>query len=382
MKSFLLSDIQSKIRKSRMICLFGVGALLDDCMPQILLTFGRKPDFLCDNAKEKWGQTFFGIPCISPDELFKISSDVLVVITVKKYESIFNQLKTGGITNVLLLTFDRSYNVIGNIKTLSECQMTSSFDVSSIISLQGKWALVTGASRGVGYQIALAMAKLGVNIIAHSRSLSHTGGVVSKCSKLGVEAISLAADLSDFKHVKRLLDKLERDTPPVDILFNCAGVSLPSPSNLWKIKEDDYLTTYSINTVAPIMFCSYLIPLMIKRGFGRVINVSSSIQYRPAEMAYACSKAALDKYVHDISPMLRDTGVLISLVDPGWLRTDMGGEKAPHPVESVIPGAILGAVLDNYCNGGWFSAQDYEGLSLDAAIQKAKFIFRRNDITE
>ena len=93
-------------------------------------------------------------------------------------------------------------------------------------------------------------------------------------------------------------------------------------------------------------------------------------------MAYACSKAALDKFVHDLAPSLQNTGVMITLVDPGWLRTDMTGFDGPHAVESVIPGALLGALLEGDINGRWFGAQDYAGLSIEAAIHKAEFLFR------
>ena len=106
----------------------------------------------------------------------------------------------------------------------------------------------------------------------------------------------------------------------------------------------DYLKHYAVNTVAPIRICYRLIPPMIKRGFGRVINISSTIQKRPGEMAYACSKAALSKFVHDMAPGLEGTGVMMSLVCPGYVRSDMGGPNAPHRVESVIPGALLGAL--------------------------------------
>ena len=92
-------------------------------------------------------------------------------------------------------------------------------------------------------------------------------------------------------------------------------------------------------------------------------------------MAYACSKAALNKFVHDLAPSLEGTGVMMSLVCPGYVRSDMGGPNAPHPVESVIPGVLLGAVLDKDINGRWIIAQDYAGLDLATAKEKAKFYY-------
>ncbi len=76
-------------------------------------------------------------------------------------------------------------------------------------------------------------------------------------------------------------------------------------------------------------------------------------------MAYAASKAALDKFVRDAVPSLRGTGVLMNLLDPGWLRTELGGRDAPNAVESVLPGALVPALLDGEENGVCFCAQDY-----------------------
>jgi NAD(P)-dependent dehydrogenase (short-subunit alcohol dehydrogenase family) len=113
---------------------------------------------------------------------------------------------------------------------------------------------------------------------------------------------------------------------------------------------------------------------MIENGYGRVVNITSSVQTRLETMAYACSKAALDKFVHDLAPSIAGTGVMLTLADPGWLRTDMTSFIGPNSVESVIPGVLLGAVLDGDINGRWFSVQDYAGLSIETAIEKAKFV--------
>jgi NAD(P)-dependent dehydrogenase (short-subunit alcohol dehydrogenase family) len=161
-----------------------------------------------------------------------------------------------------------------------------------------------------------------------------------------------------------MLDKLEHNFPPIDIVFNNAGIARPG-SDPWDISSQNYLDHYTV----------------IRRGFGRVVNISSTLQKSPADMAYACSKAALGQFVHDLAPSLDGTGVAISLVCPGHVRSDMGGQKAPHPVASVIPGAILGALLDTAAvNGHWIVAQDYAGLSLPEAIGRAKFYYRQEGL--
>jgi NAD(P)-dependent dehydrogenase (short-subunit alcohol dehydrogenase family) len=375
MKRLSLKAIKNTIDNARHVCLFGIGALLKDCYSQIVLFLGREPDFLCDNAQEKWGMEFFGKKCISPSELASKCDETVVIITVKNYEDIFNQLHRMGMKDVFVSCYERCYNSIYAIKRLEWDQSAASEEESYITPVQGKWTLITGSSRGVGRQIAMAMAKLGSNIIAHSRAVSHVKEIVETCSAYGIQVVPVAAELSNLSEVETMLSHLEHMVPQIDIVFNNAGVSPPCPSSeFWSVSDQDYLTSFTVNTIAPIRICYHLIPPMIQRGFGRVINITSSIQKRPGEMAYACSKAALNKFVYDMAPSLQGTGVMLSLVDPGWLRTDMGGLVAPHAVESVIPGVLLGALLDGSINGRWFSAQDYAGLSIEEAIQKAKFI--------
>jgi len=198
---------------------------------------------------------------------------------------------------------------------------------------------------------------------------------VEACRALGVQAEPIAAELSVSAELEAMIERLEHFPAPIDIVFNNAGISLPCGPDIWNISSDVYLTHYAVNTIAPIRICYRLIPPMIRRGYGRVINISSTIQKTPSGMAYACSKAALSKFVYDMAPSLEGTGVMMSLVCPGYVRSDMGGVNAPHPVESVIPGALLGAIMDGDVNGRFFIAQDYAGLSLTAAMKRAEFYY-------
>ena len=111
---------------------------------------------------------------------------------------------------------------------------------------------------------------------------------------------------------------------------------------------------------------------MIERGFGRVINVTSGIKNQPEQAAYSTSKAALDKFTTDLGYKLEGSNVMINLTDPGWCRTDLGGPRAPNAVESCIPGITVGAFVDNKKSGRFYPAQDFTGMSLDAAVVLAE----------
>jgi short-subunit dehydrogenase len=363
-----------KSDNDRLLGLFGLGLQFEYCYRQLVLSIGREPDFLCDNDPDKWGREFFGKKCIPPAGLRELSENTEIVITVRRYEDIYRQLREMGLKKLFVACFDQGYDLVRCVRALGpepfECEKEP-----SMISVEGRWTLITGAARGIGRQIALAMASLGSNIIAHSRDVSHTKELIADCVFMGVEALPIAAELGSLKKIEEMLDNLEHGFPAIDIVFNNAGISLACGPDPWSISSKDYLGHYTINTVAPIRICYRLIPAMIERGFGRVINISSTIQKRPSEMAYSCSKAALSKFVHDLAPILEGTGVMISLVCPGHVRSDMGGMSAPHAVESVIPGALLGALSDSDVNGKWFIAQDYTGLSLPAALKRAKFYY-------
>ena len=109
-----------------------------------------------------------------------------------------------------------------------------------------------------------------------------------------------------------------------------------------------------------VQFCSAFIPIMVKRNWGRVVNVSSGIKDTPQLSPYSVSKAAVDKYTKDLAAELKNTNVLVNMLDPGWLKTDMGGENAEHEVETVLPGALVPVLLENFGPSGvFYQAQDF-----------------------
>jgi 3-oxoacyl-[acyl-carrier protein] reductase len=227
------------------------------------------------------------------------------------------------------------------------------------IDLAGKWALVTGASRGVGRQIALGLAGLGCNLVLHSRERAHTVDLERALAERGVRVAAVAAELSDPAAVDRMLDEVLAVAGGVDVLFNNAAVMTPSHDPYDGVTVAELRESFEVNVIAPIRVTLRLLPGMRARGFGRVVQVTSGIQDQPELMAYAASKAALDKFVRDMAPRLRGTGVLMNLLDPGWLRTDLGGPDAPGAVESVLPGALVPALVDGEVHGVLFRAQDY-----------------------
>jgi len=238
-------------------------------------------------------------------------------------------------------------------------------------TLQGKWSLVTGASRGVGSHVSEGLARLGSNVVLHSRESVHTQLLATKLEKLGVKVVTVSGELSDQAQVDAMLDAALRQAGQIDILYNNAAIMTPWRENPWDIPAEDFRKSFEVNVISLARICHRLVPLMLARKWGRVINVTSGIMEQPQLTAYAISKAAVDKFVRDFVPQLAGTGVQMNLLDPGWLRTDLGGPNAPNDPSSVLPGALVPALLDNGESGRFFRAQDYAGLSLEQALGKA-----------
>jgi NAD(P)-dependent dehydrogenase (short-subunit alcohol dehydrogenase family) len=240
-----------------------------------------------------------------------------------------------------------------------------------MISLKDRWSLITGASRGVGSHVSEGLAQLGSNLVLHSRELSHTQALAAKLAALGVRVVTVSGELSDQAQVDAMLDAALRQAGQVDILYNNAAIMTPWRENPWDIPAEDFRKSFEVNVISLARICHRLVPPMLARKWGRVINLTSGIMNEPNLTAYAISKAAVDKFVRDFVPQLAGTGVQMNLLDPGWLRTDLGGPKAPNNPSSVLPGALVPALLDNGESGRFFRAQDYAGLTLTQALEKA-----------
>jgi 3-oxoacyl-[acyl-carrier protein] reductase len=241
-----------------------------------------------------------------------------------------------------------------------------------MITLEGKWSLVTGASRGVGSHVSEGLAQLGSNVVLHSREPSHTRTLAARLAELGVQVVTVSGELSDQTQVDAMLDAALRQAGQIDVLYNNAAIMTPWREDPWNIPAEDFRKSFEVNVISLARICHRLVPPMLARKWGRVINVTSGIQEQPELSAYSISKAAVDKLVRDFVPRLAGTGVQMNLLDPGWLRTDMGGSNAPNDPSSVIPGALVPALLDNGESGRFFRAQDYAGLSLAQALEKAR----------
>ena len=241
--------------------------------------------------------------------------------------------------------------------------------------VKGKWALITGAARGIGYLTARYMASRGCNLILHSRKLDHTEKILSEVKEMGISAFAVEADLNDLEAVKRMLDRIDASGVQVDIVLNNAGLQVAYRTAYLETPEEDYLVSFNVNTIAPAMIMYHFLPKMISRGSGRILNTTSGIRLEPQQAGYSASKAALDKITIDLGSVVQGSDVLINLTDPGWCRTDLGGPQAPNDPESAIPGIVAGVFVDDGKSGRYLGAQYFAGMTIEEAVKKAEAEF-------
>tara|TARA_B100000809_G_scaffold222282_1_gene231153 strand:+ start:3238 stop:3954 length:717 start_codon:yes stop_codon:yes gene_type:complete len=229
-----------------------------------------------------------------------------------------------------------------------------------MIKLKGRTALITGSSRGVGQQVAKGLANLGCNIIVHGRTQESCTSTLQQLKKYKVNTYCVFGELSDESQVDQLIAQVKTIKISVDILYNNAAIMSPYREDFWSHSFDDWMSSFKVNVYAIYKLSAAFIPPMIENGFGRVVNLTSGIKHEPELAPYAASKWAVNKLTDDIAIKLEKTSVRINILDPGWLRTDLGGSSADHAVEDVLPGALAPVLMENDGpNGQLFSAIDH-----------------------
>jgi NAD(P)-dependent dehydrogenase (short-subunit alcohol dehydrogenase family) len=230
-----------------------------------------------------------------------------------------------------------------------------------MIEINGKNAMITGSSRGIGQQIAIGLATLGCNIIVHGRTPESCVKTLELLKAYQVKTYCVSGELSEESQVNHVIAQVKKLNIGIDILYNNAAIMTPYHQDYWGHNWDEWLLSFKVNVCAMYSLCAAFIPPMIENGFGRVINLTSGINGQPELAPYGASKWAVDKLTDDLAVKLKGTGVRINTLDPGWLRTDLGGANAEHPVEAVLPGALAPALLeDDGSNGQFFSAIDHQ----------------------
>ena len=214
--------------------------------------------------------------------------------------------------------------------------------------LQDKVALVTGAGRGIGRAIALAFAREGADVAVTARTAAEIEQVAAEVGALGRSAAALEVDLSDRAAAIALPERVASHFPAVDILVNNAGIgSNASPHRLVEYDDDFWDLSLAINLTAPYLLTKALVPAMVERGWGRVINMASVAGKRGllAGGAYTATKHGLIGLTRTAALETAGTGVTINAICPGATRTVMMLRRLK--VDAELRGAPVAEVEAN-----------------------------------
>ena len=225
-------------------------------------------------------------------------------------------------------------------------------------------AIVTGANRGVGREVARQLALLGYRTILTSRNeedgiqtAEELKQVMGK--KVPGEIVYHQLDVTDHESARRLHDFVASEYTAVDVLVNNAAVLLDQYGRVLRTPLDIYRITMETNVYGPLRLCQMFLPMMLERNYGRVVNVSSGagqVENMVNDMtAYRLSKIALNGITRILADSVKGTNVLVNAGCPGWVRTDMGSPNAPYSAEEGAEGIVWLATLpDGGPHGGFF----------------------------
>lgn len=238
------------------------------------------------------------------------------------------------------------------------------------MTLRGSVAVVTGAGRGIGREITVALAGQGVQLAALARTgheLQSLAGDLHAAH--GARVLPFAVDVRDAAAVRRVVAHVEQQLGPVDLLVNNAGVIEPVEQPFWEVDVEQSWSVVEVNLRGPMVLCAAVLPAMVQRGHGRVVNLTSRARAATATgtyTGYAVSKRALSAFTQALAVPLAGTGVVVVDLLPGLVRTPMTGSMPVWrgvPEHRWTPVAATAQVVLDVASGRY---DDRSGTVLDA----------------
>jgi 3-oxoacyl-[acyl-carrier protein] reductase len=208
--------------------------------------------------------------------------------------------------------------------------------MNSARELDGQVALVTGGGRGIGRLIARELADAGMRVAVAART---KGQIEETAREIG--GLAVAADVSKQEDVEAMVATVERELGPVDLLCNNAGVG-PNRALPWEEDPADWWHVFEINVFGAYLCARAVLPGMVERGRGRIVNTGSGASYLPlgAPSSYGASKAALGRFGELLAGQVAEFGIAVFTISPGLVRTDMTepfGDDAPWTPPELAP---------------------------------------------
>lgn len=245
--------------------------------------------------------------------------------------------------------------------------MTSQAYLSELFSLEGRVAVVTGGSSGIGRAIAEALARAGASVVVVARREAELAATVGDLEAQGCRAAWVSADLSTRDGVRAAAEGAAKAFGEPDILVNCAGINLRPP--IGELGEDVWDTTMAVNLQAPHLLGQRFGPGMAERGFGRIIHISSQQAHRAFVQsgAYGVSKGALESLARSQAEAWSPYGVTCNTLVPGFVMTPLNTRVSsdPEKVAALAARTMVGR------NG---LAEDFAGAAVFLASGASAYV--------
>ena len=228
-------------------------------------------------------------------------------------------------------------------------------------------ALVTGANKGIGFEIARRLAQRKITVLMGARDPDKGTAAAKSLRAEGIDSHYIALDVTRAVSIKAAIGKIKDDFKRLDILVNNAGIMVDNESDILGLDPVILQNTLVTNAFGPLLLAQTCVPLMKVNGYGRIVNVASTLGsltdianpdsgYAALKVpAYRLSKTVLNALTVMLSKELRGTNILVNSACPGWVRTDMGGEQAPlTPAQGADTPVWLATLPDGGPTGGFF----------------------------
>ena len=237
------------------------------------------------------------------------------------------------------------------------------------IDLTGKTTLISGASRGIGRGIAVAAASKGAKVICIGRTVEKDGPrgslreTVEMIQSTGGEAVSFHCDVSNPKQIIELFNKISSQIGDIDILVNNAGVY--TMGSIQDISLEDWYLGLAVNLTAPMLMSKLAIPMMINKGGGTILNITSrsAERYDRRHVAYSACKAALNRFTQSLAKEVSNLNIVVNALGPGLVKTEMNGfYEGGDEIESVIEPALklMTLTINDNINGQILHKDQYQ----------------------
>ncbi len=239
--------------------------------------------------------------------------------------------------------------------------------------LDGKVALVTGGSYGIGFAMAKALANAGAKIAINGRNKDNIDKGIADFKAEGIKAYGYICDVTDESAVQDMVAQIEKEIGVIDILVNNAGIIKRIPMH--EMSVEDFRQVVDIDLIGPFIVSKAVIPAMIKKGHGKIINIASMMSElgRETVSAYAAAKGGLKMLTKNICSEYGGHNIQCNAIGPGYIATpqtaplrEKQADGSPHPFDSFI--------ISKTPAGRWGNPEDLEGPAVFLASEASNFV--------